>query len=178
MLRDTSLMSQPDLQRSSFVNVVRGTKRYEVLEKRERLNQDFWSFVKRAYQLRKRMQHFQSDDYVAPASRTLTSMLRELTSLPARKISASHTRGYPSDEVAHCSIPAMKDEVEKFIRDLESELEELRAYAVELGQLDHEMRDQRLSDWARYPTASNEEERTADTVGIQKLQTQRSRSKR
>ncbi len=152
--------------------------RYEVLEKRERLNQGFWSFVKRAYQLRKRMQHFRSDDYVDPASRTLTSMLRELTSLPARKISASHTHGYPSDEVAHCSIPAMKDEVESSIRDLEGELEELRAYAAELGQLDHEMRDQRLSDWARYPTASNEEERNADTVGIQKLQTQRSRSKR
>ncbi|MGI9426248.1 MAG: hypothetical protein ACR2PA_23930 [Hyphomicrobiaceae bacterium] len=72
----------------------------------------------------------------------------------------------------------MKDEVEKSIRDLECELEELRAYAAELGQLDHEMRDQRLSDWARYPMASNDEERNADTVGIQKLKTQRSRSKR
>ncbi|MGI9478781.1 MAG: hypothetical protein ACR2PI_18920 [Hyphomicrobiaceae bacterium] len=149
-----------------------------MLEKRERLNQDFWSFVKRSYQLRRRMQHFQSDDHVDPANRTLTSMLRELTSLPARKISASHARGYPSDEVAHCSIPAMKEEAEKSIRDLENELEELRAYASELGQLDHEMRDQRLSDWARFPIASSEEERNADTVGIQKLKTQRSRSKR
>ena len=143
--------------------------RYEVIEKRERLNEEFWRAAEQMCQLRRRMQRLQAEASDLPADRTISGMLRELTTLPTRQISGSRKQSFPTEEVAHCSLPAMNDEVTSFIGELEEELANLRAFSEHLIALEHDMRDHRLNDWTKYPSAQSDEERRADLEGINRL---------
>ena len=147
--------------------------RYEVLEKRQRLNEEFWRSTQRMCQIRKRMHRLLDKTTEQTTDRTITSMLRELTTLPAREISSSRKRPFPSEQVAHCSLPAMSDEVVEFINQLEAELEELQKFSEQLIALEHEMRDQRLNDWHKYPVAEAAADRRADIEGINRLRRMR-----
>ena len=168
-----------DNSRNDTLNhVVRGTMRYEVLEKRERLNEEFWCCVTRAYQLRRRLQRLRASDDKPAASRTLVSMLRELTSLPSRIISKSRDRSFPVEEVTHCSLPSMNDEITDHIRQLEADLQDLREFSIRLVELEHEMRDHRLNDWRKYPAARSTEEDAADRSGIERIRHARNAKKR
>jgi len=143
--------------------------RYEVLDKRERLNEEFWRAAEQMCQLRRRMQRLKADDSELPADRTISGMLREMTALSTRQISGSRKQSFPEDEVAHCSLPAMNDEVTGFIDEIAVELERLRAFSQHLIALEQDMRDHRLTDWVKYPPPQTDDERRADIEGINRL---------
>ena len=171
-------MAKENRPRDALDHVVRGPTRYEVLEKRDRLNGEFWCAVTRAHRYRRRIQAMQTSDDKPAASRTLVTMLRELTSLSSRKIALSRDRAFPLEEVTHCSLPSIKDEMADYIRLLEEELDQLRTFSAGLSDLDYEMRDHRLNDWHKFPAPRTAEEEAADQAGINRVRYERSTGKR